>query len=271
MTPPFPRRGYADGPFGQIHYQQQGDGQPLVLLHQAPMTSGQYDQAYAPLAARGFRAIGIDMPGFGQSDAASEAPTVDDYARVVTPVLDALGLRTAVVAGHHTGGLAAVAAAVGAPDRVSHLVIHGPLHITQAEADEYLATGHQWELGFVAQPEGAHFAELARIREGFAAGTIPPARISDYVVQAFSGRGAFWHGHHAAYTYRLDEEILRVTQPTLILTNTGDIIHDLAARTLTARPDFALAVLEGGGVDILDQQPEAWAEAVAAFVFGSPA
>lgn len=271
MTPSLPRRGYADGPFGQIHYQQLGDGQPLILLHQAPMTSGQYDRVYAPLAVRGFRAIGVDMPGFGQTDPAPGIPTIDDYAQVVAPVLDALALRTAVVAGHHTGGLAAVAAAIAAPERVSHLVVHGPLHITAAEANDYWATGHRWELGFVARPEGAHFVELARIREGFAAGTIPPERISDYVVQAFSGRGAFWHGHHAAYSYPLAEAIVQVTQPTLILTNTGDMIHDLAARTLAARPDFASAVLEGGGVDIVDQQPEAWAEAVAAFVFGNAA
>lgn len=49
MTPcqfppkPVTRRGYADGPFGQVHFQSFGEGIPLLLLHQAPMTSSQFD------------------------------------------------------------------------------------------------------------------------------------------------------------------------------------------------------------------------------------
>jgi hypothetical protein len=32
------------------------------------------------------------------------------------------------------------------------------------------------------------------------------------------------------------------------------------------RPDFGYVELEGGGIDVTDQLPEAWAGAVAAFV-----
>jgi hypothetical protein len=32
------------------------------------------------------------------------------------------------------------------------------------------------------------------------------------------------------------------------------------------RPDFAYTALEGGGIDIVDQMPEEWADAVAAFL-----
>jgi hypothetical protein len=32
------------------------------------------------------------------------------------------------------------------------------------------------------------------------------------------------------------------------------------------RPDFAYAELEGGTIDIIDEQPEAWAQAVADFL-----
>jgi hypothetical protein len=34
------------------------------------------------------------------------------------------------------------------------------------------------------------------------------------------------------------------------------------------RPDFAYAELAGGGVDIVDQQPEAWCDVVAKFLKG---
>src|SRR5690606_19472024 len=78
--PNWPRRAYADGPFGQIHFQMLGQGAPLLLLHQAPMTSSQFDSVYEFLAAQGVQAIGIDMPGFGMSDPTPFTPTISDYA-----------------------------------------------------------------------------------------------------------------------------------------------------------------------------------------------
>lgn len=263
-----PTRHYADGPFGQVHFQAFGEGAPLVLLHQAPMTSGQFDNVYAPLRARGFRAIGIDMPGFGMSDPVPGVPTVEDYAQVVPAVLDALGLPQAAVLGHHTGALAATEAAVQFPDRVSALIVNGPLPLTEAARQEYLTTGHLWELQFGALPDAAHMKELYNIRAGFAEGSIPAARLSDYVVQALIGRGEFWHGHHAAFQYRHDESLAKVTQPALILTNSGDQIYALALTAHAIRPDFAFFALDGGGVDIVDQQPEAWSDAVAGFLVG---
>lgn len=107
-----PWRHYADGPFGQVHFQVLGEGAPLVLLQQAPMTSGQFDNVYAPLAIRGFRVIGIDMPGFGMSDPTPGVPTIGDYEQIVPAVLDALGLAQAAVLGRHTGALVATEAAV---------------------------------------------------------------------------------------------------------------------------------------------------------------
>ncbi len=53
-----PHRGYTDGPFGQIHYQDTGgDGEPLILCHQAPITSRQFDLVYPLLAAAGIYAL----------------------------------------------------------------------------------------------------------------------------------------------------------------------------------------------------------------------
>jgi len=261
-----PRRGYADGPFGQVHFQHFGAGQPLVLLHQAPMTSGQFDNVYGLLADRGCRAIGIDMPGFGMSDPTPFVPRVEDYAQVVPAVLDALGIGEAAILGHHTGALAATEAAIQFPERISRLIVNGPLPVTEEERADFLEKGLKWEQGWTARPGGAHLAELFSIREGFADGTVPLDRISEYVIQALSGRGQFWYGHHAAYMYRHDESLPKVRQPGMILINTGDMIYSHALRAQAIRPDFAFLALEGGGVDIVDQQPEAWADAVAGFI-----
>jgi pimeloyl-ACP methyl ester carboxylesterase len=261
-----PRRAYADGPFGQIHFQHLGTGAGVLLLHQAPATSGQFDNVYGPLSSQGFHVIGVDMPGFGLSDPPSFTPYVEHYAEVVAPVLDALGMGRAAIVGHHTGALVATEAAIRWPERISALVVNGPLPVNEAERQEYLQNGHLRELAFHALPGGEHLTWLFKLRETFAAGSVGPERITDYIVQAMLGRGRFWYGHHAAYQYHHDDALRQVTQPTLILTNTGDMIYSLALRARELRPDFEFIELEGGGVDIVDQQPEAWSKAVGGFL-----
>lgn len=255
-------RGYAPAPFGQVHYRELGEGTPLVLLHQAPMDSRQFDMVYEPLARRGFRVIGIDMPGFGGSDLQPGMPSVEAYAGCVVPVLDHLGLEQVALLGHHTGALVATEAAVRWPERFSKLVINGPLPLTPQERDEWLATGHVRERGIVPRAGGTHFTQVFERRTALSHGTVPPERISSYVVQAFGGQAPFWHGHYAAYTYDHGASILKVGIPALILTNTGDVIYEHAQRARKLRLDLAYAELHGGGIDIVDQQPEEWAKAV---------
>jgi pimeloyl-ACP methyl ester carboxylesterase len=267
-NPPYPRRHYADGPFGQVHFQVMGDGVPLILMHQAPMTSGQFDAVYAPLALRGFMAIGVDMPGFGMSDPAPGVPTVADFAQVIPAVLDALGIEKAALLGHHTGALVANEGAILFPDRIVALILNGPLLVTDEARDTFLAPGglKAWEQAIAGREHAGHMVELFDIRDRMAGGSIGYDRLSDYVVQAFTGRGAFWHGHNAAFMYDQEPRLKLITQPTLILSNTGDEIYPHAERARQIRPDFAFAALEGGGVDICDQQPEAWADIVAGFL-----
>ena len=58
----------------------------------------------------------------------------------------------------------------------------------------------------------------------------------------------------------------RISQPGLILTNTGDDIYYAALRAREIRPDFEYLELLGGTHDIVDEQPAAWCRAVSTFV-----
>jgi len=263
------RRGYTDGRFGQIHYQAAtGAGRPLVLLHQAIMTSDQFSNVFAPMIAHGLCPIAIDMPGFGMSDAPDAPPTIADYATCVVPVLDALGVGQAAVGGHHTGGLVTTEAANAHRDRVSAVILHGVMIMADAERQPLIDDIVRREKAFRPLPGAAHMAEIARIRETLSHGTVGPERISDYVMQAVMAwdRGAYWYGHAAAFDYRHEEPLAQLTQPGLILTNTGDMMHGSALAAHKLRPDFAYAEIEGGGIDICDQNPQAWADAIAAFL-----
>jgi pimeloyl-ACP methyl ester carboxylesterase len=144
-----PRRGYADGPYGQVHYQDTGEGRPLVLLHQAPMSARQYDSVYEKLAARGIRAIGVDMPGFGMSDATDFTPRIEDYATAIPAVLDHLGIDRADILGHHTGALVATEVALQFPDRIINLVMNGPVPLKDDERARFMKN-LSWEKDFTA-------------------------------------------------------------------------------------------------------------------------
>jgi pimeloyl-ACP methyl ester carboxylesterase len=267
------RRGYVDGPYGQLHVLDAIEGRPLLMLHQAIMTANQFDNVFEPLVARGIRPIAIDMPGFGCSDPPPFAPQVRDYAAVVPALLDALGLARVPVVGHHTGALVANEAALAWPARVSAVILGGALLIDEAQRQAAIVDMVAREKAFAALPGAAHMVQFATLREQLAAGSVGPARIGDYVLQAMSAlqHGAFWYGHNAAFAYRHEARLAALTQPTLILSNTGDPLHEASLQAHRLRPDFDFVALEGGGIDIVDQQPRAWADAVADFLARTPA
>jgi len=268
-------RGYAKGPFGQVHYQDTGpvkggaaNALPLVLCHQAPMSSRQFDNVYGPLAARGLRAIGIDTPGFGMSDVTPFVPKVEDWATAIPPVLDHLGLKQVDVLGHHTGALVATEVALQFPDRVRNLILNGPVPVTPEERKKFLDFVEKREKNFVYKPDGSHMTESFMSRWRVYGEGADPKLTTRVTVEKFMGFGPFWYGHYAAFIYDHNAAIPKIKHRTLILTNTGDQIYENAKWTKRMRPDFEFTELQGGGVDIVDQQPEAWADAVAKFLKG---
>lgn len=267
-TPFVPQRGYANGPYGQVHFRDTGSGIPLVLCHQAPQTSRQFTNVYEPLKRRGIRAIGIDTPGFGESDPTSFVPTVEDWAAVVPAVLDHLGIQQADVLGHHTGAMVATEVALQFPSRVRRLIINGPMPMSEASRIEYLDGNEEREIGFVYQADGSHLQASFATRYRMYGEGADPKTITRYTAEKFQGYAPFWTGHHAAFIYDHGAAIEKIQQETLILTNTGDMINENAILAKQMRPDFAYIELQGGGVDIVDQKPEEWADAVEAFIKG---
>ncbi len=265
-VPYVPRRGYADGPYGQIHFRDTGSGAPLVLCPQAPQTSRQFTNVYQPLHRRGIRAIGVDSPGFGESDPIPFVPTVEDWAAAVPAVLDHLSIAQADVLGHHTGGMVATEVALQFPERVRRLIINGPLPMSDEERKNFLEYCEEQEIGFVYGDDGRHLQQAFAVRYGMYGPGADPKTITRYTVEQFQGYAPFWTGHHAAFIYDHAAAIKKIKHPTMILTNTGDQIYENAKQAKQMRPDFAYTELQGGGIDIVDQMPQEWADAVAAFI-----
>jgi pimeloyl-ACP methyl ester carboxylesterase len=263
------RRGYADGPFGQVHFHDTGgEGRPIVLSHQSPQSARQFDLLVPALAARGLRVIAVDHPGFGNSDPTPGVPTIADYASVFPAVLDHLHIARADFAGHHTGAQVVTEVALRWPDRVINLVINGPTPFTEAELQDLRDTVTAEEKDMVHHQDGSHLAHTFQVRWQLHGSTHKPdpAVLTRIVAEKFIGYGEMWWGHNAAFQYDHAETMTRITHRTLILTNPDDVIYDAALRARDLRPDFAFVELPGGGVDVVDAYPEEWARVVSEFL-----
>jgi pimeloyl-ACP methyl ester carboxylesterase len=133
------RRGYFDGPTGQVHYRRcriEG-GEPLLLMHQSPLSSTQFEAVMPALAASGFDVLATDMPGFGMSDVAPEGATLEDFASIISAGFAAMGWRSAAIVGHHTGAVLASVFAAAHPAAVKKLVLNGFPLLGKAERDHF--------------------------------------------------------------------------------------------------------------------------------------
>jgi pimeloyl-ACP methyl ester carboxylesterase len=155
------------------------------------------------------------------------------------------------------------------PARVRKLILAGPFPMSEAERKEFLAASQKSEVNFVYKSDGSHMTDafMTRYKMYAASGAAPdPKLITRYTVERFVGYGPYWYGHHAAFIYNHNETIPKIRKPTLILTATGDMIYENAKLTRKMRPDFQFAELQGGGVDIVDEQPEPWVNAAVKFL-----
>jgi len=105
-----------------IAYRTEGEGEPLVMVHGVGGDSGNWDGVVAALPPR-FRVIRLDLSGHGRSGLLTSPCTVQDLARDVTDVMDALGVRAAAIAGFSLGGLIAQAIALDSPARATRLAL----------------------------------------------------------------------------------------------------------------------------------------------------
>ena len=134
-------RHYIDVAGRRVHYRRCGYGPALLMVHQSPRSSAEYETLMETWAAH-FTCIAPDTPGFGQSDALPGDPDIDDFADAIVALLDALGLGRVHAYGFHSGGIILVSALKRHPDRFHRLAVGGYAIWTSAEmaifGDAYL-------------------------------------------------------------------------------------------------------------------------------------
>lgn len=111
--------GYVQVHSGQIYFQVQGEGAPLIMIHAGISDSRMWEEQWGALS-QAFKLIRYDRPGFGQSPAA-QGPVANRLD--LADLMDHLGIKRAHLLGCSMGGELALDFALAFPDRVAGLIL----------------------------------------------------------------------------------------------------------------------------------------------------
>lgn len=140
----------------RVHYRRAGKGPLLLMVHQSPRSSAEYEALMQKWAAH-FTCIAPDTPGFGQSDPLPDDPEIGDFARAALDLLDALGIKRCAAYGFHSGAIILMNAIKRAPERFTRVAMGSYAVWTPGEMalfeDDYLPE-------FRPQPFGEHLTWL---------------------------------------------------------------------------------------------------------------
>jgi len=193
----------ADGPWthrdvsanaARFHVVEAGEGPMVLLLHGFPTFWWTWRNTLTALAEAGYRAVAMDLRGYGGSDHTPHGYDPQTAARDIAGVIRCLGEADAVIVGHGWGGLLAWGTAVMQPQvvrgiapmsmahprRLRHALLNNQ---SQRRAQSY-TFGFQWPFA----------PERSLERDG-------AVRIAELLSQ-WSSPGSTWLTDEIAATYR---------------------------------------------------------------------
>jgi valacyclovir hydrolase len=192
-----------------LHYQQEGTGEPLLLLHGGLGTALLHWRREIPFFARYFRVIAPDLRGYGRSSPPREFP-VDFYQRDaedMAALLRALTDQPAHVIGWSDGGMVALVLAVKHPSLVRTLTTIG------AEARLLLEERAVWPL--IIDTSGWSETALQRFIEAQG-----PSNWPGILQRMIEGYGAVLDAGGEVISARAHE----ITCATLLLHGENDVV-----------------------------------------------
>lgn len=101
-----------------------GRGVPIVLVHGFTAEGMLYAQTLSRIVNAGFKVVAIDTAGHGSTQGLPEGGAdFESYTRLLGRVVDELGIRKAVFAGHSMGGRLITELAAREPDRAAAVLL----------------------------------------------------------------------------------------------------------------------------------------------------
>ncbi len=192
----------------RFHVVEAGSGPAVVLLHGFPTFWWTWRRQVTALADAGYRAVAMDLRGYGGSDHPPEGYDPRTLAADVAGVIRSMGISQAVIVGHGWGGLVAWSMAVVEPEVVRAIVPVSSPHPRRMRA-ALLASSSQrramsYSLGFQWPflPERSLTAnDGARVVELIASWSADASWIDDEASDAYRAAFLRWPTAHTAVEY----------------------------------------------------------------------
>jgi pimeloyl-ACP methyl ester carboxylesterase len=221
----------------QLHYIEQGQGQPLILLH-GNGESCDYFEHQIPRFSKDYRVIAIDTRGHGKSPRGEKPFTIKQFAEDLYGFMDAKGITKANILGFSDGGNIALTFALKYPERIEKLILNGANLFPSGVKPLY-----QWpiEIGY-------------RIAKMF-------AKKSEEAKKNAEMLGLMVNEPHID-----PSQLAQLKMPVLVVAGTKDMIKDKHTRLIyKSLPNARLTILEGDHF-VANKNYEAFNSAVAAFL-----
>jgi pimeloyl-ACP methyl ester carboxylesterase len=256
------KKAYADLPEGQIHYLTAGEGEPLVLLHQTPLSLDEY-RDMIPFLAKSNKVIAMDSPGYGKSYRPKRKYEIKDYAQCVMIFLDSLGVKKANVVGSHTGAAIAVEASVTDPEHFEKIILSGCPIYKEGEPQRRLKDPKFQPMEIRA--DGSHLTQIWQIRREWDPNG-QPENWNRAVIDHLMAGSAAEDAHHALWNYPISQRLPLIKHATLLISGTEDVFFNRLEYTKSLIPRCRIQVIEGGGIVIAHSKYKEFAEAVLDFL-----
>lgn len=108
-----------------LYYTEQGEGEPLILLHGNGESSEYFAPHQIPYFSTMYRVIAIDTRGHGRTPRGDAPFTIRQFADDLLAFMDGHGIGRANILGFSDGGNIALIFALKHPERVSRLILNG--------------------------------------------------------------------------------------------------------------------------------------------------
>jgi non-heme chloroperoxidase len=259
--------GTENGSAIEIHYEDHGSGQPVVLIHGYPSNGTSWERQERELLAAGYRVITYDRRGFGRSSQPTVGYEYDTFAADLNTLIERLDLRDVILVGFSmgTGEVTRYLSRYGS-GRVVKAVLIGaiPPFLLKRDDNPDGVDGQVFEdmKATIVRDRYAHFKQF--LDNYYNVDALGPDRISEQAWQA-SFQVAADASPHATYvcvdSWLTDfrDDLPKIGVPTLVVHGTEDRILPISA-TADRLPhliaDVRLVRVEGGPHNIGWTHPE---------------
>ena len=254
------RRGYVEVQDGQVHYAMSGDAgaRPIVLFHQTASSSAMFEPMMQRLAPR--RCVALDSPGFGGSTPGAVV-SIEAWAETLDGALEALGIEHMDVVGHHTGAAVALAVARRRLQSVCSLTLGGPPLLSEKTRDRIRRRATRVSR---VEADGTHLLDAWRLATSYA--PRGPLELVQRETLLYLSADAPHLAMLAVLDYDFAQAVATIECPLLLLAGDADPIIEGIGAVAALRPSATVAVIPDAGVHVFDEQPDAVAATLVAFL-----